>query len=147
MFTQEIERANSIVVIAECNYDSDVGVMRYCDELKAALAQNSMKGVSEALAKMGCDLEGKASAEAFLAEIDSLANDIDDYWYNHRNDLLVGQVFALECGEVVKLDRTVPGDATRWYALTWHNGWTCMDYTIEPGELRGLPLPEPQRTA
>lgn len=147
MFTKEIERANSIVVIAECNYDSDVGVMRYCDELKAALAQNSMQGVSEALAKMGCDLEGKTSAEAFLAEIDSLANDIDDYWYNHRNDLRQGMVFQLTTGELVKLDRTVPGDGTRWYVDDWDNNWYTMATTVEPSDLRGLPLPEPQRTA
>lgn len=56
-------------------------------------------------------------------------------WYERRNELFTGQVFRLRDGAVAKLDRSVPGDGTKWYVQDWWNGWSCMDSTIEPGDL------------
>jgi len=63
-----------------------------------------------------------------------------DYWYAHRHELESGMVFKTFDGSVVKLDRTVPGDGTRWYVLDWNSGWACYDNEIEPGDLRGDPI-------
>jgi hypothetical protein len=57
-------------------------------------------------------------------------------WYERRNELRVGDVFVLTDGDLVRLDRRVPGDGTKWYADNWTNGsWGSWDYTIEPGDL------------
>lgn len=63
-----------------------------------------------------------------------------DHWYLHRHELQPGMVFLLSDGTVVKLDRSVPGDGTKWYVADWHRGWAYMDSTIEPGDLRGNPI-------
>lgn len=67
-------------------------------------------------------------------------------WYERRNELEPGMVFN-SCWGVVKLDRTVPGDGTRWYVADWRvgysgprcgtvpSGWSYEDSTIEPGDL------------
>lgn len=60
-------------------------------------------------------------------------------WYERRHELRPGQVF-LTAGGAVKLDRGVPGDGTKWYALDWDDGWFCYDSTIEPGDLMGEPI-------
>jgi hypothetical protein len=45
---------------------------------------------------------------------------------------------------MVKLDRRVPCDGTKWYVATWYgNHWSYEDATIEPGDLIGEALPEP----
>lgn len=60
-------------------------------------------------------------------------------WYERRHELLEGQVFETLSGETVKLDRTVPGDGTKWYVATLDEyGWAYMDATIEPGELAAM---------
>lgn len=70
----------------------------------------------------------------------------DDYWYEHRNELRPDMIFKLYDGSTIKLDRRVPGDGTQWYAATLHDaegyyrGWCYDNYTIEPGDLRGLPM-------
>lgn len=58
-----------------------------------------------------------------------------DDWYDRRHELDPGQVFRLQDGSVVKLDRTVPGDATAWIVADWWNGWFHMESRIEPGDL------------
>lgn len=63
-----------------------------------------------------------------------------DFWYIHRHDLESGQVFWASDGSVVKLDRRVPGDGTKWYVAYWCNGWSYCDNEVEPGDLRGDPL-------
>jgi hypothetical protein len=60
-------------------------------------------------------------------------NKID--WYTRRDELRPEQVFRTSDGSVVKLDRTVPGDGTKWYTADWWNGWAYMDSTVEPGDL------------
>lgn len=63
-------------------------------------------------------------------------------WYERRRELREGMVFRTAHGVIVQLDRTVPGDGTKWYAATWNNytgGWSYEDYTIEPGDLTGEP--------
>lgn len=63
-------------------------------------------------------------------------------WYERRDDLCGGMVFRTTEGVIVKLDRTVPGDGTKWYAATWSDysgNWSYDDYTIEPGDLIGEP--------
>lgn len=69
-------------------------------------------------------------AHARTAEID---------WYERRQELRPDQVF-LTVGGVVKLDRRVPGDGTKWFALDWDGGWLCYESTIEPGDLIGHPI-------
>lgn len=59
-------------------------------------------------------------------------------WYDRRHELGCEQVFRCHDGHIVKLDRGVPGDGTKWYVANWNsytNGWTYEDGTIEPGEL------------
>lgn len=59
-------------------------------------------------------------------------------WYERRNELCQEQVFRTQDGSVVKLDRTVPGDGTKWYVADWNaysKGWTYEDGTLEPGDL------------
>ena len=57
-------------------------------------------------------------------------------WYERRDELKPDQVFCTHDGNIVKLDRRVPGDGTKWYVLDWYNGhWSCCDSTIEPGDL------------
>ena len=55
-------------------------------------------------------------------------------WYDRRHELECGMVFRTSEG-VVMLDRTVPGDGTKWYVADWHDGWSYYDSTIEPGDL------------
>jgi hypothetical protein len=58
-------------------------------------------------------------------------------WYERRHELEPGQVFRDYEGCLVKLDRGVPGDATKWYVATWYgSSWAYEDATIEPGDLR-----------
>lgn len=55
-------------------------------------------------------------------------------WYERRNELEPGMVFMSNDG-LVMLDRSVPGDGTKWYVADWHGGWAYYDGTIEPGDL------------
>lgn len=67
-----------------------------------------------------------------------------DYWYHHRHELKPGMVFRDYEGDLVKLDRRVPGDGTRWYvAVLGYGHWIWDNTEIEPGDLRGLPLGDP----
>lgn len=62
-------------------------------------------------------------------------------WYERRHELKENDIFRTFDGSVVKLDRRVPGDGTKWYVLDWFNGhWSHEDGTIEPGDLEGEPL-------
>lgn len=63
------------------------------------------------------------------------ATEID--WHERRDELRPDMVFIDFQGQKVMLDRTVPGDASRWYVADWWGGsWSYMDSTIEPGDLR-----------
>jgi len=66
-------------------------------------------------------------------------------WYERRDELKGGMVFTTFDG-VVKLDRGVAGDATKWFVADWYQGhpnikgyekghWSYEDGTIEPGDL------------
>ncbi len=67
----------------------------------------------------------------------------EDYWYDNRHLLRPGMIFKTRYGDIVELDRRVPGDGTRWYVADWWNGsFAYMDSEIEPGDLEGDPLPE-----
>lgn len=60
-------------------------------------------------------------------------------WYEHRSSLRTDMVFTRNDGDIVRLDRTVPGDGTKWYVDTWGGScWESWDETIEPGELNEL---------
>ena len=62
-------------------------------------------------------------------------------WYDRRDELREGMIFDTAWG-VVKLDRRVPGDGTKWYvADQFGDRWSYEDGTIEPGDLKGKPLP------
>lgn len=57
-------------------------------------------------------------------------------WYDRRHELEPGMVFRDCQGDLVKLDRQVPGDATKWYVADWsHGSWGHYDGTVEPGDL------------
>ena len=46
-------------------------------------------------------------------------------------------IFITNDGDKVKIDRDVPGDATKWYVANWCNGhWIYDDDTIEPSDLK-----------
>lgn len=61
-------------------------------------------------------------------------------WYERRRELEPDMIFRTAHG-VVKLDRGVPGDGTKWYVLDWNgDGWSAYDDTIEPGDLIGAPV-------
>lgn len=65
-------------------------------------------------------------------------------WYERRNELRPGMVFRDVNGYLVQLDRTVPGDGTKWYVADWSNGcWSYDDSTIEPGDLATLVRDQP----
>lgn len=56
-------------------------------------------------------------------------------WYDRQHELREGDIFRLRSGEVVKLDRRVPGDGTDWYAADWWAGsWAYMDARHHPGD-------------
>ena len=58
-------------------------------------------------------------------------------WYERRNELEGGMVFRDYEGDLVMLDRRVPGDATQWYVARMCGGaWSYEDSIIEPGDLR-----------
>lgn len=66
-----------------------------------------------------------------------------DFWYENRHQLEPGLIFRTSNDIIVKLERRVPGDGTKWYVANRHNGgWIHEDDTIEPGELCGEPLPD-----
>lgn len=57
-------------------------------------------------------------------------------FYELRHTLEPEQTFVDFQGGLVKLDRSVPGDGSRWYVADWISGsWAYMDSTIEPGDL------------
>jgi hypothetical protein len=57
-------------------------------------------------------------------------------WYARRDELRPGMVFLDHDGDRLRLDRTVPGDGSKWYADTYGNGtWFHDDHTVEPGDL------------
>ena len=58
-------------------------------------------------------------------------------WYDRRDELRPDQVFTDFEGDLLKLDRGVPGDGTDWYAAVWCNGhWSYEDCRIHPSDLR-----------
>lgn len=60
-------------------------------------------------------------------------------WYDRRDELEPGMVFEDIYGDLIMLDRRVPGDGTKWYVADWWgNSWCFMDGTAEPGDLAKL---------
>lgn len=65
---------------------------------------------------------------------------MSDYWYENQDRLNIGDVCELDDGTIIKLDRRVPGDGTRWYVATWSGkSFSYEDYTIEPGDIKKGP--------
>jgi hypothetical protein len=61
---------------------------------------------------------------------------MEDYWYENKHLLKPEDVFIDIYGNIIKLDRRVPGDGTKWYVADWTGKyWAYEDSTIEPGEL------------
>lgn len=67
-------------------------------------------------------------------------------WYERRDELEEGQIFKSGDDSIVKLDRRVAGDGTKWFVLSWYPGipnvpgyerghWSACDGTIEPGDI------------
>jgi hypothetical protein len=88
-----------------------------------------------------------AKAEAIFAEAERLKKQItaegSPDWYARRNELEPEMVFRDYAGDLLKLDHRKPGDGTQWVVAVWHNGWSYCESVIEPGDLRGEPLPDP----
>jgi hypothetical protein len=66
---------------------------------------------------------------------------MDDYWYKNRDKLTPGMAFETVCGDIVELDRSVPGDGSKWYVLDYDRSRKTLaawDNTVEPGELKNL---------
>jgi hypothetical protein len=74
---------------------------------------------------------------------------VEGDWYERRHELEQDQIFRTYDGSIVKLDRGVAGDGTRWFVADWNQGfpgtanyseckphWSYEDSTIEPGDLR-----------
>jgi hypothetical protein len=81
-----------------------------------------------------------AITEVFMTTAHTATPQDEDYWYDNRHQLAPEQIFRLDDGSFVKLDRSAPGDGTKWYVADWHNGWSYYDRTIEPSDLRGQPI-------
>lgn len=64
-------------------------------------------------------------------------------WYERRSELEAEMVLRHVDGSLVKLDRRVPGDGTKWYVATWNGAWSYYDDTVEPCDLTGEPLADP----
>ncbi len=63
--------------------------------------------------------------------------DDDTGWYDRRHELKPDMVFRDYLGDLVKLDRRVPGDGTKWYVAGWTGkSWCYDDGEVEPGDLR-----------
>lgn len=130
------------------------------DELKPGMVFKSYNGIlddgNEVLLRLDGPVPGDASkwyVEEFLLgswirrteviESCDLIEKVDDPappppedWYERRHELRSGMVFKDYQGDLVQLDRTVPGDGTKWYVGVFSNGsWSWMDDTIEPGDL------------
>ena len=59
------------------------------------------------------------------------------YWYEQNSKLWPGMIFLTEQDEVVRLERRVPGDATKWYvANIGVKGWEYWDDTVEASDLK-----------
>jgi hypothetical protein len=57
-------------------------------------------------------------------------------WYDERASLEPDQIFRMFDGSLVKLDRRVAGDGTKWFVADWCNGhWSYEDGIIEPCDL------------
>lgn len=57
-------------------------------------------------------------------------------WYERRDELRSGMVFTTHEEAVVKLDRPVPGDGTKWFVLDLYGpSWADEGSTVEPGDL------------
>lgn len=54
----------------------------------------------------------------------------------NRYELKAGQVWVDHEGYLLRLDRSVPGDGSAWYADVWMGGhWSHEDCQIEPSDL------------
>lgn len=61
---------------------------------------------------------------------------MSDYWYDNKSQLRPDLIFITDTNEVVKLERSVPGDATKWYVADLSkSGWSYNDSTVEASEL------------
>jgi len=67
-------------------------------------------------------------------------------WHERRDELEHGQVFRDLWGQTVMLLHRVPGDATSWRVLEWHNGWVNYERRVEPGDLAERLPREPEAT-
>lgn len=54
-------------------------------------------------------------------------------WYERRDELEEGQVFRTCYDSIVRLDRRVAGDGTRWFVADWRDGYTTAQYGTVPG--------------
>lgn len=67
--------------------------------------------------------------------LDHGKKDIVD-WYERCDELNSGDLFTTHDGRVVRLDRRVPGDGTRWYVVSVEGDKEYYyDDTVEPGDL------------
>lgn len=120
------------------------------ENLIIMVEENDLKVISQLLAQYRSAQEDDAF---HLRQIQSrvedqlslLSDEID--WYESRAELKEDMVFRCQDESLVKLDRRVPGDGTKWYVADWAGYWCFEDSTIEPGDLVeqvGDPAAEPE---
>lgn len=57
-------------------------------------------------------------------------------WYERCDELEEAQIYLTHSGDIVKLDRRVPGDGTDWYVADWTGrNFSYTDTRLHPGEL------------
>lgn len=109
----------------------------YCDADPVRLKNNLVVSVfvpTAQCARFRSDFTARFGAELPATLQDKTRIERRD-WYEHRDELRSEMVFRTTQGEIVKLDRRVPGDGTKWYVADWSNGWFYEDGTLEPGDL------------
>lgn len=117
----------------EITSDDRATTYGYACDLESARLFDTSRDMLVALKEIRSKCNGTAWALADAA-IARAENGIID-WYERRHELEPGQIFTTFDGSVVKLDRRVPGDGTKWYVADWMGHWSYEDSTIEPGDL------------
>lgn len=106
-----------------------------------ALVKDKMKSTYDKIDKL------RAQAEKIRQKVNGEKGKLPDTpfhtmdesvdFYAERHSLKDGDVFRDFEGDLVKLDRRVPGDGTKWYVAVWTgSSWSYDDNTMEPGDLR-----------
>lgn len=99
-------------------------------------AQTSAAALSQIWAALGVSNQTAAMdvLRALKAENARLRDALTDR--DNPPALEPGQIWRTHWDSLVRLERPVPGDGTKWFVSIWWNGsWACMDEIVEPSDL------------